>query len=329
MIATTLLLSRDHIAGLLSPVDYLDAVRSAFRASKEGRAQSPPPLHVAGIDGGFHAKGAFLDDGQKVVAVKLNGNFPSNPERFGLPTIQGAILLCNAERGTLLAILDSIEITVRRTAAASALAATHLARPNASTMAICGCGGQAIAQAEAIAAVLPIRRAFAWDRDSSKAECFAEAISDRLGIAFEAVRELGAATLSADVIVTCTTAQTPFLTKDHVSPGSFIAAVGADNPDKNEIAPSLMACATVVVDVLDQCLSMGDLRHAVAAGVMTAGDVHCDLGDLVSGLANGRVRQDDIFVFDSTGTAIQDVTSALIAYERARLAGLGERFSFA
>lgn len=318
MTGPALLLSRDDIAALLDPADYLAAVACAFRAGKEGRAYSPPPLHIPVLGGGFHAKAAFLGGGRKVVALKLNGNFPGNPETHDLPTIQGAILLCDAECGTLLAVLDSIEITLRRTAAASALAATYLARRDAATLAICGCGGQAAAQAEAVAAVRPIRRGFAWDIDSAKAARFATAMGRRLGFRFEAVRELRAATLGADMIVTCTTAEEPFLTARYVAPGSFIAAVGADSSHKNEIAPTLMADAKVVVDVLDQCLNMGDLRHAVAAGEMSAADVHCDLGDLAMGVAAGRASPDEIIIFDSTGTALQDVASALLAYTRAK-----------
>jgi alanine dehydrogenase len=240
-------------------------------------------------------------------------------------------------------MLDSIEITLRRTAAATALAASYLARQDSETLAICGCGEQAMAQAEAIAAVLSIRRGFAWDIDPSKSVRFADAVGKRLGFGVTAVTELAAATLEADVIVTCTTAQTPFLTRQHVSPGSFIAAVGADSPSKNEIAPSLMASSKVVVDVLDQGLDMGDLRHAVAAGTMSAANVHCDLGDLAMGRAAGRTSPAEIFIFDSTGTALQDVASALLAYERAkarigcllfpdetaRTPGFGMQFNFA
>jgi alanine dehydrogenase len=328
-LAPTLLLSRDDVATLMTPDDYLSAVREGFRAGKDGRAQSPPPLHITGIDGGFHAKGSFLDGTRKVVAVKLNGNFPGNPGQRGLPTIQGAILLCDAENGVLLAILDSIEITLRRTAGASALAASYLAQPGVTTLAICGCGSQAAAQADAIAAIFPIRRGFAWDIDLAKAQHFAEAMGDRLGFGFEAVPALASATLPAQIIITCTTAQTPFLSEANVSPGAFIAAVGADSPDKSEIAPSLMARGKVVTDVTDQCLDMGDLHHAVAGGAMTATDVYCDLGDLAAGLAKGRTDPDDIFIFDSTGTALQDVASALVVYQRATAQGVGQPYRFA
>jgi ornithine cyclodeaminase/alanine dehydrogenase-like protein (mu-crystallin family) len=325
----TMLLGRQDIAALMSPADYLDAVRTAFRAGKTGSARSPAPLHIPSAGGGFHAKGAFLDVGRKVVAVKLNGNFPDNPRRYGLPTIQGAILLCDAENGALLAILDSIEITLRRTAAASALAATYLARPDASTLTLCGCGGQAAAQAEALAAVLPIKRGFTWDIDTAQAARLAKQLSKQLGFRFEAVSELDAATRPADVIVTCTTAKRPFLNETHVSPGTFVAAVGADSPEKSEIAPPLMAKAKVVADVITQCCQMGDLHHALQAGAMTADNVYCDLGDLAAELTTGRQGHDDIFIFDSTGTALQDVTSACVAYERAKMQGYGHPFHFA
>src|SRR5690349_16808733 len=126
--ADTLILSRSDIAALMRPADYLAAVETGFRALAEGRAQAPSPLAIPGQGGAFHAKGASLRLERPYAALKLNGNFPDNPSARGLPTIQGAILLCDGETGAVLAILDSIEITLRRTAAATALAARHLAR---------------------------------------------------------------------------------------------------------------------------------------------------------------------------------------------------------
>ena len=120
-----LLLTRADVARLMAPADYLAAVETAFRLSKQGAAPSPPPMHIPGVDGGFHAKGAALWGDRKYVALKLNGNFPGNSQRR-LPTIQGVVLLCDAEDGILLAIIDSIEITLQRTAAASALAARSM-----------------------------------------------------------------------------------------------------------------------------------------------------------------------------------------------------------
>lgn len=318
----TLLLTRADIAGLMAPADYLAAVETGFRLAKQGRAPSPPPLHIPGTAGGFHGKGAALMGGRSVAAIKFNANFPGNPAR-GLPTIQGVVLLCDADDGRVLAIMDSIEITLQRTAAASALAARHLARPDSAVLAVCGCGDQARAQVRALVDVLPIQRGFAWDIDPGRAIGYAAEMSAALDLPFQAAPTLPDATRGADVIVTCTTARSAFLSACEVRPGSFVAAVGADNPDKSEITPELMASAKVVVDVLGQCVAMGDLHHAIAAGTMTADAVHADLADLVCGARPGRQSDEEIIVFDSTGTAIQDVASAAAIYDRALNSGAG------
>jgi ornithine cyclodeaminase/alanine dehydrogenase-like protein (mu-crystallin family) len=123
--------------------------------------------------------------------------------------------------------------------------------------------------------------------------------------------------MASDIIVTCTPARQHFLGPAQVRPGSFIAAVGADNPEKQEIDPALMGQATVVVDNLDQCKTIGDLHHAIEAGVMSAGQVAADLGGVVAGKHPGRRTREEIIVFDSTGTALQDVAAAAIVYQRA------------
>lgn len=321
---STLLLTRAEIAGLMAPADYLGAVEAAFRALSQGLTEAPMPMAIPAVGGAFHAKGAAMLVDRKLAALKLNGNFPGNRVR-GLPTIQGAILLCDAETGVLLAIMDSIEITIRRTAAASALAATHLARSGAERLALIGCGAQARAQVEALTGVLQLKSAIAFDTDMAIARAFAASMREMLP--FEAAPTLREATRNADVIVTCTTARRPFLDLDDVTPGTFIAAVGADNPEKSEIAPALMAKAAVVPDVLAQCLVMGDLHHAVSAGAMNVHQVRAELGDLVGGAKRGRAHDDEIVIFDSTGTAIQDVASAAAIFERAHQQVVGAKIN--
>lgn len=286
-------------------------------------------MHLALETGGFHAKGAWLKETERAyAAVKVNGNFPGNPERYALPTVQGVIVLSDAETGAPLAVMDSIEVTLRRTAAASALAAKYLARSEARTLAICGCGAQAWSHLEALADTSPLTRVMAWDRDCAKAEAFA---AQARGSGFEAsaTAALQDATRHGDIIVTCTTSTAPFLTSAEVAPGAFIAAVGADAAHKSEIDPALMASASVFVDVLDQCVVMGDLRQAIEAGTMTANDVRADLAQLASGAHPGRAHAEEIIVFDSTGTAIEDVASAALIYERACAQGVGATFSIA
>jgi ornithine cyclodeaminase/alanine dehydrogenase-like protein (mu-crystallin family) len=319
-----LILSRKDVAGLMRPADYLAAVEAGFRAAAEGRAASPAPMQVLVEHGGFHAKAAlFNNESRAFVALKLNANFPGNSERLGLPTIQGVIVLSDAETGVPLAMMDSIEVTVRRTAAASALAARFLARDDAKSIGICGCGAQGRAHLEALVDVLPLAHGAVWDLDHRKAQALAQYGQDTLGLDLRPAAAHREATLEADVIVTCTTARSPFLAATDVRPGAFIAAVGADAPYKSEIDPRLMSAASVFADVLEQCVVMGDLKHALAAGVMTAEDVRGDLAGLTAGRRPGRTRAEEVIVFDSTGTGLQDAASAALLYERARDRGVG------
>jgi ornithine cyclodeaminase/alanine dehydrogenase-like protein (mu-crystallin family) len=324
MNSAVLILTRRDVAALMLPRDTLDAVAQGFAALTAGRAQVPAPLHLAAANGGFHAKAAAYHAARSWVALKLNANLPGNPLRHGLPTIQGAILLLDGDDGRLLAVMDSIELTSRRTAAATALAARFLARPASAVLAICGCGAQALPHVESILDVLPLRRILLWDIDPRPAHRLRERLAVRAGsIGVHVVDRLEQATRAADVVVTCTPSRQAFLGPDSVRPGCFIAAVGADSPDKNEIMPSLMAISNVVVDSRAQCAHMGDLHHAIAAGAMAAEQVHADLGELVLGTRKGRNCDEEICLFDSTGVAIQDVASAARVFERAAERGIG------
>lgn len=305
-----LIITRRDIQRLMSPGDFLEAVEIGFRAAAMGKASSPMPMEVPAVRGVFHAKGAGISIDRSYVAVKVNGNFPGNPAELGLPTIQGAILLADGGNGALLAIVDSIEVTIRRTAAASALAAKLLARPESSTLLICGCGEQGRAHVAALREVIPIERILLWDRDTERAESLAAELGG------EAALDLASAAQSADVIVTTTPSTEPFLDAGMVRPGCLIVAVGADKPGKCEIAPDLMAAATVVADVVEQCAEMGDLRRAIDAGTMTKADVHAELAELLTGEKAGRSSAQEIIVFDSTGTGLQDVAAAAAIYER-------------
>jgi ornithine cyclodeaminase/alanine dehydrogenase-like protein (mu-crystallin family) len=317
------ILARDDLAALMRFGDYVDAVADAFRLHSEGRAVLPPPMHIPADSGGFHVKAASLGG---YVAVKTNSNFPGN-RRHGLPTIQGAILLFEAANGVLLAMLDSIEITIKRTGAATAVAARYLARPDSHTATICGCGAQGRVQLEALRHALDIRRVFLFDNERAAAEQFADEIAAEGALDVEVAATLRSATLQSDVIVTCTTAHASYLGTADVRPGAFIAAIGADNPGKSEIEPALMATARVVTDVTAQCAVMGDLHHALRANAMREADIHAELGDLVSGSKTGRATADEITMFDGCGLGIQDVAASARAYELARHRDAGARIS--
>lgn len=320
----TLILTRADVEALLGWDECIAAVEAAFRLHAEGRSLPPGVLGVKAPHGGFHVKAAGLDTGRLYFAAKTNGNFPDNPRRHGLPAIQGVIVLCDADDGRPLAVMDSMEVTVRRTAAATAVAARHLARPGSRTATVVGCGTQGRAQVRALCRVLPLERVFALDQDAAAAAAFARDLAAELGLDVRPAVDLASAAAASDVCVTCTPARAPVLLAGHVRPGAFVGAVGADSPDKHEIDPRLMASAVVVADVLEQCAAMGDLHHALAAGAMTRADVRGELADLVTGRVAGRRADDEVTVFDSTGTALEDVAAAALVYEKAVASGAGQ-----
>lgn len=318
-----LILTRSDVKQLARVDDYHSAVASAFSAHGDGLVHSPSPIEIDGEDGAFHGKGASMEIcDERLAALKLNGNFPFNGLRSGLPTIQGLILLCNAKTGALLAILDSIEITLRRTAAASAVALDTLARRDASSLLICGCGAQARAHVEAFAPIRNFKSITCFDTDFARAALFTHELSTT-GIRCKAVQSLSKAARQADVIATLTPSTSPILDVDNVMPGTFIAAVGADNPTKNEIAPRLMKEAAVVTDVTMQSLAMGDMRAAVASGCVKPAHIRAELGAVLTGRVAGRTAESEILIFDSTGAAFQDLAVAALIAARARSAGVG------
>ena len=317
---STLLLTQRDVAALLDLETCIAAVEEAFRLHGLGTV-TPPGIHgVPAEGGGFHIKAGRLGG---TFAAKINANFPGNPSHHGLPTIQGVIALFDAETGAPLALMDSMEITTLRTGAATAVAAAHLAAEDAAVVTIVGCGVQGRVQLRAVAAVRPIEQAFAVDQDPGRAATFAREMARALGIAVHQAPDLARVTRQSDIIVTCTPARRAFLGRDDVRPGAFVAAVGADHEEKQELEPALLAASTIIADVLEQCAAIGERHHALDAGLVTRARVHAELGEVVAGRKPGRRSADEVIVFDSTGMALQDVAAAAAVYQRARAAGAG------
>jgi ornithine cyclodeaminase/alanine dehydrogenase-like protein (mu-crystallin family) len=320
----TLVLTRSDVARFLGIDACLEAVELAFRLNGTGAAIGPSVLELPGIGGGFHVKAGGLKLDRAYAATKINANFPGNPAGRGLPTIQGLVLLFDAESGEPLALMDSAELTALRTAAATALATRLLAREGASVVAIVGCGRQSRDHLRFLARVRPLRHAFAIDSNPAAAQRFAADMSQEMAIPVCAVGHVGDAR-AAEIWVTCTPSSAALLSRADVNPGAFIAGVGADNPHKRELAGDLFDGTTVVADILGQCLAMGDLRHAVAEGKLQPEQVHAELGDLLAGRKPGRRSDAEITVFDSTGMALQDVAAAAAVYRGALAAGSARR----
>ena len=317
MSESTLLLTRSVVERLLDIRSCIDGVENAFRRKGEGQPCPGGILGVPVAGGGFHAKAAMLELSRPYFVVKINANFPENPSTRGLPTIQGVLVLFDARNGVPLAAMDSMAITTIRTAAASAVAARLLARREAHTATFIGCGVQARAHVAAISAVRKLERVFVFDLDEGKATGFAEEMRTLHAFETQVATDLRRATRDSDIVVTTTSAKKAFLGRDHLSGGAFVAAVGADNEHKQEIEVDLLRTSVIIADDLEQCATIGDLHHALDAGAVRRGNVRGSLDEVVAGVKQGRLSEDEIIIFDSTGLAIEDVAAACIVYERA------------
>ena len=320
----TFVLTHSAIASVLTFEKAIDAVQKVMEAHGRSEVIAPALLHADSAKGEFHIKtgGVVNKQGEGVFGLKANGGFFGNRER-GLPNIVGVIYLADAETGCPLAVLDSVEISRVRTGAATAVAARHLARPNSEVVTVLGTGTQARTQIEALSHVLPIRRVHLVGRDFDRTRESARDFEKALRLEVEAFSSVAMALPKSDVLVTCTPARKPMVELSDVPEGLFIAAVGADSPGKQELAADLVAQCTSVADVLSQCIHVGELQHPIKGGLIKPEDVHAELGAVLCGDRPGRTNEHEITLYDSTGTALQDVAVGFEVYEAAKQLGEG------
>ncbi|TPP07349.1 ornithine cyclodeaminase family protein [Rhizobium glycinendophyticum] len=248
------------------------------------------------------------------MGVKLVSVFPDNHVR-SLPAIHGSYLLSSGKTGELLAVIDGGELTARRTAATSALAARHLARADASTLLVVGTGRLSLNLIEAHSQVRPIEKVMVWGREFSKAQAVV-AEARGLGYAAEAVSDLEAAARSADILSCATLSHAPLVLGAWLKPGSHLDLVGAFRKDMRESDDEAVKRASLFVDTRAGAFAeAGDLLQPLEAGVITPADIKAELVELVSGTAPGRQSSGEITLFKSVGAALEDLAGAILAYE--------------
>lgn len=251
------------------------------------------------------------------IGVKMVSVFPGNPTR-GLPAIHGSYLLSSGRTGEMLAIVDGGELTARRTAAASALAARHLAREDASRMLMVGTGRLSANVIEAHASVRPIRHVTIWGRDAKKAEATAKEL--RLGdISVTVATDLEAAAREADIISCATLSSEPLVRGDWLKAGAHLDLIGAFKPTMRESDDRAAARASIFVDTREGALSEGgDIVQPIRSGVITVDAIRADLFELARGEHPGRTKAEEITLFKSVGAALEDLAGAVLAFEAQR-----------
>jgi threonine dehydratase len=302
----------DTIVNNVKPSRALvEAVEDAFAQLANGKVDVPMPMHIgvaetaAAGPGDCHIKGGYIE-GAPTWTVKLaNVSFYKNVEK-GLPAGSGVFVVCDAANGGPKAILhENRYLTDLRTGAAGAVAVKHLAVKGAKSVAFIGTGVIAESMARSTATVFGFEEAFAYSRDVSKAQTFCDKMSEELGYPFAACGSAEDAVRAADVVFTQTPGGEWVLEESWLRPHALIVCSGSDQPTKNEIPPNVLKKAKVVTDITAQCARVGEVRSAIAAGVMTAEDVHAELGQIVSGKVKGR-KGKELIVCDLTGTGAQD-----------------------
>lgn len=309
-------------------LDAVACVENAFRALSTLPVAMPPILRLDIHEhrGEVDVKTAYVP-GLDGFAIKISPGFFDNP-KLGLPSVNGMMVLLSAKTGLIEALLlDNGYLTDIRTAAAGAVAAKHLSRGDSTIAAVFGAGAQAGLQLEALRLVRPIDEARIWARDAARADAAAARLREKLGILVRAEPDPAKATAGADIIVTTTPSSEPLIRADLVSAGQHITAMGSDAEHKNEIAPAVLRMANLyVADSASQTRRLGELHHAIDAGVM-AGDADVtELGQIVSGQKRGRRSAGEITIVDLTGTGVQDTAIATLARDRAQASKAGTTF---
>ncbi len=302
----------------------LASADAAFRALARGTASVPPPLNVEfpHVHGEIHVKGAHLE-GSPVFVFKVATGFYGNVE-LGVPTGAGFVFVFDAETGFPRAILqDNGYLTDARTGAAGGLAVDRLAPRHPLDVAVVGAGVQARMQLRFAARVRRIASVRVWSRSRSHVADYVRRMDEEVGLSATAVDGVREAVAGADLVLTTTPSRRPLLRAEWLRPGATVIAVGSDSPEKLELEPALVAGADkVVTDLTSQCLTLGELHHAVEGGLMSAEDVHAELGQILEEQRAGREGNETI-VCDLTGVGAQDAAIGEAAY-RALVEAVGE-----
>lgn len=324
-----LIVSQREVAEFLPMGECMEAVATALAEVADGTAMLPlrSILWLPGKVGGFGLMPAALLP-ERVVGLKAITFFPGN-EGTELDTHQGAVLLFEAERGVLLAVMDATSITAIRTAAASGVATRLLAREDAGDLAILGSGTQARTHLEAMAIARPLRRVRVASQDLDRAKAFARRESGRHGVEVEPVASAREAVEGADIVCTVTSSKEPVLLGEWIRPGAHVNAVGSSVPFARELDTAAVVRSRLYVDRRESAVNeAGDFLIPKKEGAISDDHILGEIGELLTGRARGRETPEDVTLFKSLGIAVEDIASARLIYEKAKKSGSGRFLEF-
>jgi len=321
----TLILSRTDMMGLLTPAEYVGCVEQAYRMHGEGRYYMDPKGHIV-LDkypGEWEAMPSYIEE-PEAAACKWVSIRERNRERYDLPTVFSILIYTHPETGFPLAICDGSYHTVMRTGAAAAVSAKWMARQNSTRLAIVGAGHMAEGALATCNEMFRWEDVRVWSRSQATLDHFMQTQQPKFPqLSIRPSTNLAEVVRGADVVVTLTPARGPIVMDEWISPGTHIAAVGADKAGDQEIDPKVLQRARIFVDDIRQCRTDGEINVPLRQGVIKEQDIAGEIGEVVTGRKPGRTSDSEITLFDSTGIALQDSATVPLEYERALAAGVG------
>jgi len=310
-------LSQDEVKGLLDMDTAISAVENAFREYALGTAEMPPKTYLYFDEGDLRVMPSHLDG---IASTKIVNVHTGNRQR-GIPTVMALLVVNSPDTGQPLCVMDGTYITDIRTGAVGGVATKYMARKGSKVVGIFGAGAQARTQVLAHSKVLDIEKVLVSCHVEGCADAFISEMSESLDtpIAFASPEEV----CECDVLITTTPSRTPVVKSEWVGSGTHINAIGADAKGKQELDPTILKRARVVVDDYTQATHSGEVNVPISQGLFGREDIAGTLGDVVAGKLAGRTSDDEITVFDSTGLAVQDAACARVVYEGAKREGIG------
>ena len=308
----TLFLNKNNVRDLLNMAYVIEAVEQAFRDWSLGKAKMPAKAYLVLDQGDFRAMPAAISGSAGIKWVNVH---PRNPS-LGLPTVMAILIYSDPLTGYPLAVMDATDITAYRTGVTAAIASKYLARKDSHSLGIVGAGRQAYTQLLAHAELFDLRLINIFDRSGAAGEKFIRFFPE-YPVRACSLEEAAA----SDIVCTVTPAREPFLSREWILPGTHINAIGADAPGKEELEPSILKEAIVVVDNLEQATAAGEINVPLRRGLFKVDEVYATLDEIVTGKKQGRKSETEITVFDSTGLAIEDIAVAKLVYEKAKEIG--------
>ena len=313
----TLLITAKDVQSVLTYPLSLKTVETAFKAFGQGKACQPPKSYLTFKYGDLRSMPAYINaPGMNIAGIKSVTVHPDNHKKFSLPTVMATILLTDPRNGFNVAILDGTYITNMRTGASGGVATKYLSRKNSKVMALIGAGAQAYTQLHHIMLTRKLKEVRVHARsEKSMIKFCVEMSKEYPEVTFLPEPDGKKACRGADIITTTTPARKPIIRKSWIAPGTHINGIGADAAGKQELETALTKSCKIVIDEWQQASHSGEINVPIAKGKLKKKDIHAEIGEIVAGKKKGRTSDNEITLFDSTGLAIQDVSTAFVVYQ--------------